>query len=257
MGNVIDGTKALLGRGKVYFNPWTALNVPTGYLFLGNTPAFEMTPTQEEIKKYGSTTAAAKLMASDVLRSEIGLKITADHFNKELLGLALFGTAGTAITQSASTVADEAVNDVLQDRSYRLAKRKVSSVVVTDATPTTYTVTTDYTVDAETGMIYIVPGGTIANGTDLLVDYSYAAITSYPKVNLGAEGVKRGSILFIPDNARGPQMEHTLWRVTLRSSGAIGFISDQYAEYTLEGYVEDDSANHASAPFGETVYREA
>jgi hypothetical protein len=258
MGNVIDGTKNLLGRGKVHFAPYSALGVPTGaYLFLGNAPKITFTPTQEEIKKYGSTTAQARLMASDVLKSELALQMTLDHFNKENLCLALFGTLGTAITQSASTAVAESVPDVIQDRSYRLAHRKVSSVVVKDATPTTYTVATDYTVDADTGMVYIVPGGTIAEGTDLLIDYSYAAIAApgYAKVQIGAEGVKRGSILFIPDNQRGPQMEHTLWRVTLRASGGIDFISDNYAEFTLDGYAEDDSVAHPLAPYGETIYR--
>lgn len=257
MPNAVDGTKVLKGAGQVYFDPWDTNGAATGFLFLGNTPLFELSPSQEEIKKYGSSTAAAKLLASDIVRSELAVKITADHFNKELLALALFGSVA-AVTQSASAASAEHHDGVLQGRSYRLTYRKVSNVVVKDdATPTpeTFVVDDDYTVDAETGMLYIVPGGGIADDTNLRVDYDYAAITDMAKVQAGDDTVKRGTLMLVPDNARGPQMEITLWRVTLRSSGAIGFISDQYAEYSLEGQVEDDSANHASAPFGEIVYR--
>lgn len=73
----------------------------------------------------------------------------------------------TAVTAEAKTL--DAVTEKLT-----LAHPQVSAVVVKNAAgTTTYTVTTDYTVDAATGVITRVAGGTIAAGASLTIDYSW------------------------------------------------------------------------------------
>ena len=95
MPEVVNGNNILLGRGKIYFDRFDATGARTGELFLGNCPTFEITPTSEDIKKYSSADKAADLIASDVLRTTLALRIVGDEFSKENLAMALFGDTAT------------------------------------------------------------------------------------------------------------------------------------------------------------------
>jgi len=206
MPSSVNGNNILLGRGKVYFDRLTDLGVRTGELFLGNCPTFEITPAAEDIKKYSSATKAGELIASDVLRTTLALRIVGDEFSKENLAMALFGDNST-LSQSTAAITNEAIADVLQGRYYPLLKRGVSEVTVTGPSGTpTYTVTTDYTVDAVTGRIYIVEGGGIADAAHIEVDYTYATI-ALPTVRGMNQSAVKGYIRFVPDPARGPKWE--------------------------------------------------
>jgi hypothetical protein len=249
MGTEVNANNILLGRGKVYFDRFTDAGVQTGEIFLGNTPTFELTPASEDIKKYSSATAAAPLICSDVLRVTVGIRIVGDEFSKENLAMALFGTVGS-YTQSTAGVVDESITVVEQGRFYPTLYRGLTAVVVTtDPAGTTYTVDVDYTVDAVSGRIYIVPGGAIAASAaeDILVDYTYATQALEATRGLTATSVK-GRIRFIGDPARGPKLECIVWRASVRSDGAISFIGDEYGQFTLAGDVESDAVNHPTEP---------
>jgi len=247
MSEVVNGNNVLLGRGKVYFDRFDASGNPTGERFLGNCPTFEITPTSEDIKKYSSADAAADLIASDVLRTTLALRIVGDEFTKENLAMALFGDNST-LSQTGASVTDEAIAGVLQGRYYALAYRDVSNVVVTDTGGvTTFVEGTDYTVDATTGRIYVIVGGGIADDTDLEVDYDYATI-SLPTVRGMNQTSVKGKIRFIGDPARGPKWEIEIWRASVHADGAMGFISDEYANFTMTGDIESDATNHPNEP---------
>ena len=113
----VDGNKILLGRGKIYFDRYDSNDALTGEYFLGNCPTFEITPTPEEIKKHSSATASADLIASDVIRTSLGIHIVGDEFSKENLARALYGGTST-LSQTGSAVTDEAITVVTQDRYY-------------------------------------------------------------------------------------------------------------------------------------------
>lgn len=247
MPESVNGNNILLGRGKVYFDRFNSSGVRTGELFLGNCPTFEITPSPEEIKKYSSADKTASLIASDVLRTSLALRIAGDEFSKENLAMALFGDTST-LSQTGSMVTNEAITSVLQGRYYPLSKRQVSSVVVSGPSGTPiYTLTTDYKVDAVSGRIYIVEGGAIDDGDSIEVDFTYATI-ALPTVRGMNQTSIKGYLRFIGDPARGPAYECEIWRASMRADGAIGFISDEYSNFTLSGDIEADLTNHSSEP---------
>ena len=247
MPEVVNGNNILLGRGKIYFDRFDATGVRTGELFLGNCPTFEVTPTSEDIKKYSSADKAADLIASDVLRTTLALRIVGDEFSKENLAMALFGDTST-LSQTGSTVTNEGVANVLQGRYYALSKRQVSLVTVTGPSGTpVYVVDDDYKVDAISGRIYIVEGGAITDGSDIEVDFTYGTI-ALPTVRGMNQTSIKGYLRFIGDPARGPKYECEIWRASVRADGAIGFISDEYSSFTLTGDIESDAVNHPNEP---------
>ncbi|MFH1680359.1 MAG: hypothetical protein ABIH26_06915 [Candidatus Eisenbacteria bacterium] len=247
MPEVVNGNNILLGRGKIYFDRFDAAGARTGELFLGNCPTFEITPTSEDIKKYSSADKAADLIASDVLRTTLALRIVGDEFSKENLAMALFGDTAT-LSQTGSSVTDEAISGVLQGRYYPLSKRQVSAVTVTGpgGTPT-YVVDDDYKVDAVSGRIYIVEGGGIADDADIEVDFTYGTI-ALPTIRGMNQTSVKGYLRFIGDPARGPKYECEIWRASVRADGAIGFISDEYSSFSLTGDIESDAVNNPDEP---------
>ena len=232
------------------------MRVPTGtksglwsvsIVFGAENPCFEITPTPEEIKKYSSATAAAAQIASDVIRTALAVRIAGDEFSKENIAMALFGGTGT-IAQTGTSVTAEIVPVVLLDRFYKLEFRDISAVSVTGPSSTpTYDLVDDYLVDAVTGRLYIVPTGDIPEDGDIEVDYTYATIALDTVLGMTAGSIK-GAIRFIGDPARGPVYEVEIWRASVRSDGAIGFISDEYAQWTLSGDIESDAPNHPTEP---------
>lgn len=247
MGKEVNANNVLLGRGKLYFDRLDSAGNLTGEIFLGNCPTFEITPTPEEIKKHSSATAAADLICSDVIRTSLGISITGDEFSKENLARGLFGDNST-LSQTGSTVSDESITGVLQDRFYATLYRDISTVVVTDDPMTvTYVAGTDYDVDAVTGRIYIIAGGGIADDDDILVDYAYGTIALNTVRGMNQSSV-RGLIRFIGDPSRGPKYEVICWRASVRADGAVGFISDEYASWSLTGELESDATNHPNEP---------
>lgn len=241
MGQEVNGAMLLLGRGKVYFDRLDSSGNRTGEIFLGNTPTFEVTPTPEEIKKYSSASAAADLMASDVIRVALEVSIVGDEFSKENLARAFYGDTST-ISQTGTTVSDEPINGVLQDRYYPTEFRDISLVTVTG-----HVEGTDYEVDGTEGRIYIIEGGGITDDDDILVSYTYGTIALDTVRAMVVSSVK-GYIRFVGDPARGPVYTAEFWRVSVRSDGAIGLISDEYAQWTLAGDIESDAVNHPNEP---------
>lgn len=252
MSEEVNGALVLLGRGKVYFDRLDSSGALTGELFLGNTPSFEITPTPEEIKLFSSATAAADLIASDVIRTSLALRISGNEFSKENLAMALFGDTST-VSQTGSTVTAESITGVLQGRYYKTLYRDLSAVTVNDDPETLdYVEGTDYTVDADTGRIYIIVGGGISDDDDILVDYTYGTIALELVRGMNQTSVK-GLIRFVGDPARGPKFEIVIWQASVRADGAIGFISDEYASWTMSGDIESMATAHPNDPHFQVI----
>lgn len=245
----------LLGRGKIYFDRKNTNGTYVGERFLGNCTTLETTVSDEKREKYESTTPASGLMKRTNIRRTIELSIVLDEFNKENMALALMGD-NSFYTQNNTAVTAEAHNAVTQGTWVKMTFLSISSVVVKNdaGSPTTYTVTTDYVVDATTGRIYIVPGGAIADGTNLRVDYAKATVTTaLPSVRIGVATKIEGLIRFVGDPAEGPAWMYELWSVDLGPDGSLSLIGDDFGEFTLKGTLQSDATNHPTEPYGRGI----
>jgi len=153
-----------LGRGVLL------LNTGSGFEEFGNVTDFTVSVATEKLEHY-STASGIKVKDAEIVKSlDYAVKFEVDELRKETLEKFMLGSTTTQ-TQTASSVTDEAINGVKQGFWYKLAHFKVSYVVVTDsAGSTTYQDGVDYQVDTEAGAIYIIPGGNIPDGSDILVD---------------------------------------------------------------------------------------
>lgn len=224
----------VIGRGVGYFAE-IANGVLGGEEHLGNITSLTIKASQEVKEKYESQTSQSALYDRVPMRTTFTLTLTGDEFTLGNIKRLLAGKVG-AITQTAGTVAAETLTANAQPGLYYpLAKRKVSNVVVKVGS-TAKVEGTDYTVDARTGRIYIVPTGSIAKGATVVVDYAYENI-NLATIEAGANATQYAMFRFISDNVRGANKEVIVPKVSLTLDSEYGLISDDYGNWTLTASV--------------------
>ena len=150
----------------------------------------------------------------------------------------------------AGTVTDASYT-AYQGYWINLPHRNISNVVITDSGgTTTYVENTDYRVDAETGRIYIMPNGSITDGSTILVDYNYGDVSARTIAALKNSKIE-GYLHFIPaaDQYGDNRFEAEIWRVQLAMNGELGFISDDWGSIEFQGVIIKDEQNHPTEPY--------
>jgi hypothetical protein len=221
----------VIPAGKIYFDPFDAAGAKTGERYLGCTPGGTINVETETVEIYCADSPLPTLLDEVPTKNKQTGTITCDDISDD--NLALFFIADKAtVTQSGGAVVGEAINGVLQDRHYQLGAsasnptgvRVVSAVSVTDDFPNpAFTVDVDYSVDLALGRIYIIAGGGIADGTNLLVDYTAAANGRVQLTTTKTPKKLYGSLRFIADNAVGANHDIYAPKVLLRPNGEMTF----------------------------------
>lgn len=258
MSETAVGDNLLLGRGKVYLDRFDSGGNRTGERFIGNVDDFNVTFNPTKVTKRSSSEAAAGILKEVVTQLDVEFSMSCNEHTTENLALFMMGDEATFSQSSGGPVTDEAINGVQQGRYYQVGgaspKRSITTVVVTDDVPNpAFTLGTDYTVDAARGRIYIVVGGGIADGTNLLVDYSHDAISALKQVDIGKSTVIEAFLRWVGDPAEGPTDELEIWKVSITPDGALALHGEDFGAFVLKGLVIDDSANHPSTPHGRMI----
>jgi hypothetical protein len=60
--------------------------------------------------------------------------------------------------------------------------------------------------------------------------------------------------VFSPDPVDGQKIGCDIWRVNLNPNGQFGLITEDYGNWTLDGNILDDTANHPLSPFYEYTF---
>jgi hypothetical protein len=129
------------------------------------------------------------------------------------------------------------------------------TVVWRDMGLITYTVTTDYKLDTDLGILYIVPTGAIATylpyvpsgvETSLNVDYTPTA-GSRTRVKSGSGGQVKAELWYKADNGAGTNRDLLISSCTLSPEGEIPFITsgDEFSQFTLNVGVNEKDSNTA------------
>lgn len=127
-----------------------------------------------------------------------------------------------------------------------------TDVVVRDGTDTYYTKGVDYSVDSVTGMVFLINATTIADISDIDIDFGVAAVT-YTRITGFAQTSIEGMLHFVPDNPVGNNMELKIWRVDLAPDGDVGMIGDDWQLLNFTGEVLKDEVGHSSSPYMDII----
>ena len=247
----------LLGRGKLYFDRFlTNTTTKTGELDMGNVTSLEITPTVQIKEKYESMDPASLLYARGVTRQDTKVKVTGDEFSLANLAVAILGTQAQLVQSSVSTVTagavapTTAVNGAWYPTGYR-------NITVTDAKmgSTAGVLGTDYNVDAVTGRIQVFTTGAWSAMSAAITWDGSAAATTYNIVQGSTVGTVDGYLRFIGAPIKGPTFEVECWHVSFTPTGNLGFIADEFGNWTLEGLLIADQINHPTEPVYHVIQR--
>lgn len=232
-----------LGRGELHFDKFVSGTfTKTGERYLGNTPELNRSTESENLDHFNSDRGIRVKDKSIVLEKNDSGTFIADEISDDNIALWFLGTKST-LTQasSASVVQNIAANRLKPGTYIQLGEsqalptghRNVTITSVTsDPVGTTYVANTDYTVDAELGRLYIVPGGAITGTSPLIVTYAVAASTR-TQVVVDAGSTIEGALRFISYNPTGPRRDYYWPYVQLRADGDFAMKGDEWQQLSF------------------------
>jgi hypothetical protein len=175
------------------------------------------------------------------------------EWDRHNLALALLG-AVAAFTQSASTSTDVALGAAKKGYALDTGKKNITVTAVKTGA-TVHVEGTDYTVDAAAGLVFVLEDGAIAEDAALTWSGSVPAITAGVKVTMLTNGNIEGKLKFVSSaDQSGPRLEADWPRVQFAPDGAVGFLSDDYADLGLKGEVLRDDTQATGEEFGTARY---
>lgn len=232
-----------LGKGKVYFARLNDDGTNQGELDLGNAPAFNMNTTQETLDHFESMAGIKEKDLQVETSIGSGINFTLDEYSKENLALAFRAEEPTTESQSGGSVAAESVT-MYTGKWVKVLYRNISNVVIAGAVEGT-----DFEVDFATGRIKAIVGGTLVDATAVNVAYDYSS-EEWGIVNGISNGTSiEGFLRFVGNPEQGPKYEIEIWKVKIRSTADLPFISDDWGTIQFEGEIQKDVANHPNYPW--------
>ena len=245
-----------LGRGELHFDKFaTGTFNKTGERFLGNTPELNRTTESENLDHFNSDRGIRVKDKSIVLEKNDSGTFIADEISDENVALWFLGTQNViAQSASASVVKNIPANRLKPGTYIQLGESQANptgnrNVTMTSVTSnpvgTTFVDLTDYTVDAELGRLYIVPGGAIDGTAPLIVTYATAASTR-TQIVVGEGTTIEGALRFISYNPTGPRRDYYWPYVQLRADGDFAMKGDEWQQLSFafdilkrEGYASE------------------
>lgn len=230
-----------IGKGELHFAPFKAgTQTPDGFYFVGNCPEFTLNRENETLPHYDSTKGFRRKDEEITIESRMNGSISCDDVRPQTAALFLMGEAVTLSVASATGLITTIIG-AKKGRSYQLGEtagqpsgaRSVTNVAVSlTSTPATiYVAGTDYTVDAELGMITILEGGSIADAAGLTVEFDQTAHTRSQVIASDTEA--QGALKYISYNPIGQRLDYYFPWIKVRPNGDISLISEEWMTIPL------------------------
>ena len=242
-----------LGKGSLLLALWDANGNTNGFDFSGNANSIELTAEPTNVEIFSSSQAAAPLL--DRARTRISYTLTGsfNEFTMRNLEYFLAGERNTK-TQNIGAAIPITFTDIVAGRYYQLGARQVTGVVAVKVPGSQVLVLgTDYTLNAEFGIIRFLDSADLSDDDDVLVEFDNPAL-SIDQIRVAQAGTKYAHLLYLSDdaNTQGNSAKDRLevWKVDVSPEGGLQFIGDEYGSFSLTMGVLDDSENHADDPFG-------
>lgn len=233
----------ILGKGELFFARFSAAGVRDAYIHLGNCQRFAISLEDDILELNTSQDAAAGLLKRVTRNRKVNVEVASNEFAIQNMAIAMMGDDSTFSQTSSAITGEILTSSVVKGRFYRTLGRNLTGVVITQGT-VTWAVTTDYTIhDTSAGVIRVAatPSTAVTTATTATIAYT-RALLSLDSI-LGATKTKlEGSLLFVPDPTTGPQFDVEVWKCAVAPGGEMGFVSNEWGEYTLNMVALDDTA---------------
>lgn len=247
-----------LGRGKIYFSRFRPNSqIPTGFRYIGNTPEFSLTIESENLDHFSSDQGIREKDDSVPLEVTRTGSLITDHIDPENVALFFFGSKET-LTVTGSTGLTETFDDIQQGQFYQVGVTNSNLPGVQGIDPITFEVDgadagDDYILHADIGMIEIVVGGGITNGSTLTITYDVRGHTR-ARVLSGSAPVE-GALKFVAHNPKGENFDYHMPWIKVTPNGDYALKGDEWQQipFNLEA-LKPASGGEAIYMNGRPVY---
>lgn len=248
----------MFGKGSVLIDRFDVVSgLATGLVHLGNVPKFELEVKDDKAELFQFINATPSKIASAVKKREVKLTIQGTDFNSDHMAIAQMSSGKTLLAVAAGTVTAEVLVSAAQavnakGRYFRTGTMNIDNTGVLPAltqNAVVLVVNVDYVVaDAQKGIFYFPLTSSIDTTHAITITYN-TLVGTFAQVPGANIPFVKARVLFVPDPTDGQKIGCEIWRVNLSPSGQLGLIADDYGNWTLDGDVLDDSANHPADPF--------
>ena len=225
---------AFIGKGKIY------LGLKSGGVKrrIGNCSQFQFQVENDEKTLVDFENAGGGFAATLDRITGVRATLTLHDFSAENLALVLFGST-SAIT--AAAVVDESItsSEGGLTRTAFVIDTSVAPVVTSDPAGTTYTEDTDYTV-SPAGIVTLA-GGSIGDGTALLIDYTKLAVDVVETL-VNAQQAYVITLDGLNEANSGSPVVIDIFNGKISPTQGLDVISDDFGAMEVQLKVEKDTA---------------
>ncbi|MBZ5700254.1 MAG: hypothetical protein LAN84_00245 [Acidobacteriia bacterium] len=247
----------MLGKGSILLDIFDAAGLPTGLRHLGNCTKFELDLKDDIAELYQSLNKNVSLIATALKKRQPKIVITGTDFSSDHMAIANMSSGKTSLAIAVGTVTAETLVSATaapnaKGRYFRTATPNydpTGTPPVLTQNLITLVAGTDYTLaDPVTGLIYFPLTSSIDATHAITITY-HTLLGNFDQVAGATVPFVQGHLVFVPDPVDGQKIGCDIWRVNLNPNGQIGLIADDYGNWTLDGNILDDTANHPLSPY--------
>lgn len=256
----------VLGRGVVYISPLSN-GATTGFIDLGNAPAFSASVDVEELLHQSSRSGTRVTDKRVIISRTVSLSLTVDEITHDNLALFFVGSTSSAansvLTADIGTTGDNstavtfaAANGWSKGRWYNMVDGNgdrfslasaTGVVIVNDAAGTPAALSSsDYTLDLDMGRVFIHHDATadVTKTLGVLVesDNQSAARATIQKVEALKGTNTEYAVKFVMENPANNDepLEFLFHSVQLAADGELALIGDEFSQIQLSGTAQVD-----------------
>lgn len=239
------GREYVLGRGRTYFDRYTDAQLQAGLTaetrgegerYIGNTPAFSMNSSSDDLDHYSSEGGIRTKDDSVQLQLDRGGSFETDNIDRSNIALYFLGEALTAVQTVAADQVD--LITVKLGMFYQLGMsdvnpsgvRLISGVVVKSGSPgfaTTVTITNNYEVDEVLGRLRILADSPDID-EDMILQVTYDVAAAEREQIVSSTTSIYGAVRFVADNPKGKNRDYYLPYVKLAPDGDYNLKGDDW-----------------------------
>ncbi len=217
--------------GDAYF---TADNdTKSGDIALGNVTMVTLKHGNSEVEVMRSFKGGLQRADSSTSEVKPEWDLTLNEYTPNLVGIYLFGGPGPDLVQAAATATPLNLASVNVGRSYRFGKRMLVNVLV-KVGAVTMVQDLDYNLDTDKGVLTVMDGGGIVDGSALTITFDNAAVTMKtvkPYTQLSRYGFLR---IFGEDSKSGNPREEYYFRCNIVPTDPGAGDPKKYSEAKLK-----------------------
>lgn len=248
---MVDKPYTVPGGIKLFFEEGTSGVL--GFRDLGNLTAVGLETAIEKLEHFTNRSGQRQKDYDAVQQSSITLNFSFDEPNEFNLRWAFLGGDMSTVNAGSVPVERELVQLKGTTPSKVAIKMAVAPAVVVQAiagSPTTYAVTTDYTVNAANSTITRVGGGAIADGEFVMVTYQ-AQIPEHTVFPVLESPIINGRARLLIQPTTGAQFWWEIPKASISPDGAFTLDDTDWMVAAMTLGILADTEGSPDAPFGE------